>query len=91
MRKIATAAAVFASLAMAAAPAFAVNGQRLNVPAEKWMSLSDLKQKLTDQGYEVYEIESDDGAYEVEVSKDGTRYDLHVHPETGEILPGYDD
>jgi hypothetical protein len=37
-------------------------------------------------------IESDDGAYEVEmVDKNGIRIDTHVYPATAEILRGYDD
>ncbi|MGH6865986.1 MAG: PepSY domain-containing protein [Methyloceanibacter sp.] len=48
--------------------------------------------KLAAQGFKVYEIESDDDAYEVEmVYKNGTPIDTHVHPATGEILRGYDD
>jgi uncharacterized membrane protein YkoI len=40
----------------------------------------------------VREIETDDGAYEVDVvDKDGVRMELHVHPATGELLRGYDD
>ena len=48
--------------------------------------------ELGAQGYKVSKIESEDGAYEVEMTdKDGVRIETHVHPATGELLPGYDD
>ena len=44
------------------------------------------------KGYKVIDIEIDDGAYEVELTdKNGVRVEGHVHPETGELLLGYDD
>lgn len=81
---------------LAAAPALALadwdGGKRLNVPRDQWMSPSEIADKLTSQGYEVFEIETDDGAYEVDlVDKNGTRIEAHVHPATGEMLVGYDD
>ena len=80
----------------AAAPALALDdwssSNRLNVPRDQWLSPTQIGEKLTAQGYKVHEIEADDGAYEVElVDKNGTRIDTHVHPATGELLPGYDD
>jgi hypothetical protein len=62
------------------------------VPQDQWLSPSEIIDKLSQQGYRVTEIESDDGAYEVEmIDKNGTKIDTHVHPVTGELLPGYDD
>jgi hypothetical protein len=80
----------------AAGPAIAlddwVGGNRLNVPADQWKSASEIASKLSAEGYKVIEIESDDGAYEVEMTdKNGVRVDTHVHPATGELLTGYDD
>lgn len=80
-----------AALALGATAALADNGQRLNVPRDQWLSPTQITAKLTDQGYRVTEIESDDGAYEVEMVKDGVRIETHVHPATGELLHGYDD
>jgi hypothetical protein len=75
----------------AAAPAFADDsGKRLNVPRDQWLSATQITEKLTAAGYTVREIETDDGAYEVEMTKDGVKLDVHVHPATGEILTGYD-
>lgn len=94
MRRFALATAVFFSVA-AIAPAMADDDgykTRLNVPREKWLSPSEIGDRLVAQGYRVREIESDDGAYEVKVTdKNGARIEMHVHPETGALLPGYDD
>ena len=78
-------------LALGASAAFA-DDNRLNVPRDQWMSPAQITDKLSAQGYTVREIESDDGAYEVELTgKDGVRVETHVHPATGEIMNGYDD
>ena len=79
-------------LSLTASAAFADPVNRLNVPRDQWMSPAQITEKLTGQGYTVREIESDDGAYEVELTgKDGVRLETHVHPATGEIMNGYDD
>lgn len=86
-------APLFAAAALSIAmltPAFA--GDRLNVPADQWLSPSALTDKLTSQGYKVHKIETDDGTYEVDMTdKNGVLIEADVHPATGEILPGYDD
>ena len=67
-------------------------GSRLNVPKDKWLSPTQITEKLDQKGYKVTEIEVDDGAYEVEMTdKNGVRIDAHIQPETGELLTGYDD
>jgi len=71
----------------AATPAMA---ERLNVPKDQWLTAAQITEKLTAAGYAVREIEVDDGAYEVEMTKNGVKHDVHVHPATGEILTGYD-
>ena len=82
----AAAALTFAMLTPASA------GDRLNVPADQWLSPSQLTEKLTAQGYKVHKIETDDGTYEVDLTdKNGVLIEAHVHPATGEILVGYDD
>lgn len=59
----------------------------VNVPRDQWMPIQQLNQTLTTQGYNVHEVESDDGVYEVEATgRDGKRVDMKVHPATGEIL-----
>ena len=65
---------------------------RLSVPKSQWLSATEVAEKLRAKGYNVTEIEVNDGAYEVEMTdKSGTRIDAHVHPSTGEVLTGYDD
>ncbi len=65
---------------------------RLNVPQGEWQSPSAIADKLRGQGYQVIEIESDDGAYEVElIDGKGVKIEAHVHPSTGEFVYGYDD
>ena len=80
------------ALTLGASAAFADTVNRLNVPRDQWMSPAQITEKLSAQGYTVREIESDDGAYEVELTgKDGVRLETHIHPATGEIMNGYDD
>ncbi|MCZ7593524.1 MAG: PepSY domain-containing protein [Hyphomicrobium sp.] len=62
------------------------------MPREQWLTPTQITEKLTAAGYKVTEIETDDGAYEVElVDKNGVRVEGYVHPATGELLVGYDD
>jgi hypothetical protein len=96
MRKTSLVTALTLSLAVVMPTgAFAIDDffkTRLNVPAERWLSPAQIAEKLSEKGYQVVEIESDDGAYEVEmIDKNGTRIEAHVHPETAELLHGYDD
>ncbi len=84
-----------AALLLSAAAASADDdwrGKRLNVPADQWLSPSAVIDKLTAEGYKVRKIESDDGAYEVEMTDaNGVRIETYVHPATGKLMPGYDD
>lgn len=93
MRRIALATAFLATIGLSA-PVLAGDDDRsrLGVPAAQWLSVGEIKDKLAAAGYAVREIETDDGAYEVEATdKDGVRMEFHVHPATGEILRGFDD
>lgn len=74
----------------AATPALACDDYgRLNVPADQWLSIPEVIEKLGQQGYKVYEIEVDDGAYEFEaMTEAGVRVEACAHPATGEILKG---
>jgi hypothetical protein len=87
---------VFALSLAAAVPALAADNEdgdsSLTVPRDQWLSPSEITDKLSAQGYKVEQIESDDGAYEVEmVGKNGARLETHVHPATAEILANDDD
>ncbi|VAW15967.1 hypothetical protein MNBD_ALPHA09-1986 [hydrothermal vent metagenome] len=78
-------------LATAAIPAFASSsdddyrcGQ---VAADQWMSVADITAKVEALGYTVRKVERDDGCYEVYgTNKNGTRYELKLHPATGEVV-----
>ena len=88
--------ALVLSLAAAAAPATAEDdastGTRLNVPHAQWLSPAQISDKLTAQGYKVTKIETDDGAYEVDlIDKNGAKIEARVHPATAELLVGSDD
>lgn len=80
-------------LSLAASAAVADDSvNRLNLPRDQWLPAAQIVEKLAAQGYKVYEIESDDGVYEVEMTnREGVRVETHVHPATGELLNGYDD
>lgn len=96
MRNFIVAPAIALSLSLAAALPDAtfndVLAARLNVPADQWMAPGEVIKKLEAQGYKVREIESDDGAYEVEMTdKNGVHIETHVHPATGALLHGHDD
>jgi len=77
-------------LALAAAsPILASSDDRsgVSVPRDQWMSVSQISAKLEAMGYDIREIEIEDGVYEVEaVDKNGMRVEAYVHPATGEIL-----
>jgi len=83
----------FAALLAISVPAVADNDRnRLNIPAEQWLSTSAVTEKLAAQGYKVTKIEADDGVYEFDaVDAKGVRIEGHAHPATGEVLTGYDD
>lgn len=84
-------APVLAISLLAVTSAYADPHTRLNVPRDQWLSPAQISEKLSAQGYKVTEIETDDGAYEVDlIDKNGTRIEAHVHPATGELLVGYD-
>jgi len=87
MRKVLITSALV--LATATAAGFAVasdDSARVNVPKDQWMSFVQIAEKLTSEGYEIRELEIDDGAYEVSATKDGKRVKAYLHPGTGEIL-----
>ena len=93
MRKILMAPALALGLATAAGFAIASeDAPKVDVPKEQWMSLAEIAQKLETDGYDIREIEVEDGAYEVSaVDKDGKRLKAYLHPATGEVLKSRSD
>lgn len=53
-----------------------------------WKSKDDLKQKLTDEGWQVRLIKEDGGCYEVyAIDQNGNRTEAYFHPVTFEAIP----
>lgn len=59
-------------------------------PADgQWMSVAALAAKLEGEGYTLYEVERDDGVYEVKmIDAQGFRVEAHLDPATGDRLQG---
>jgi hypothetical protein len=92
MQKTSLFAAIALSLAVAAPTAsFAIDDMfksRLNVPADQWLPPFEIADKLSPQGYEVLEIDSDDGAYEGEMlDKNGVKVDTPYIPRRPSSCP----
>ena len=78
------------AVAMAAAtPLFASENDtpKIDVPRTQWLSVSEIAEKFEAMGYQIHEIEVEDGVYEIEaVDKNGMRVEAYVHPATGDVL-----
>ena len=72
-RTIAATLALATALSMSAPVAFASSSSRVSAEVS-----TEIRDKLTEQGYEVRKIEMDDGLYEVYVIKDGQRLELYL-------------
>ena len=60
---------------------------RVDVPRDQWMSVAQIAEHFSAQGYDVRSVEAEKGRYEIEVvDKDGRRMEIDAHPVTGEIL-----
>jgi hypothetical protein len=93
MRKFLIVPLLSIAAASAGAPAFAADEQfQIDAPRDQWLTIAQVVEKLTSQGYEVREVEMDDGVYEVEATtSDGRRIDAYVHPVTAEVLKEEED
>jgi hypothetical protein len=57
------------------------------IPRAEWKPVSEVASALEAKGYQVREIERDDGCYEVEARhQSGERVELYVNPRTLEIV-----
>ncbi len=78
-------ALLFIAIAMAlgiAGEAFAGSDEaRGNAPRTTWLDEGAIKSKLSDLGYSVRKIETEDGA----TDKNGAKVELYADPATGEI------
>jgi len=90
MRKlmILPALALAAITAMAGAAA-AGDDVRADAPhqRDRWMSVQQVTDMLTSQGYTVRDVEIDDGLFEIEArDRDGKWIEAKIHPVSGEVL-----
>jgi hypothetical protein len=88
MRKLLMVPALALGLATIAGYAIARDEQtRVDVPRDQWLSIAQVTQKLTAQGYDVRQIKVKRDRYEIRaIDKDGERLKANVHPVTGEHL-----
>jgi len=89
MQKIVT-LLIASSLAIAAGYALASDeDERTATPGDNWLTVPQITEKLTSEGYDVRGIEVEDSGYEVyALDKDGKRVESYVDPLTGELLEG---
>jgi hypothetical protein len=60
---------------------------RADQPGADWMPAEQVKQKLTQAGYsQITELKADDGRWEGEGVKNGTKMEFHADPRTGAII-----
>ena len=79
---------IVAGLVAATAGAAAISGVALadlNTGDVVGKSDAEITAELVNQGYEVKEIEREDGEIEAEVMKDGVAYEIEIDAETGQV------
>jgi hypothetical protein len=88
MRKLLILPTLVFAIAAAAGSASASNDDvRVDVPRDQWLTIAQITEKFTSQGYDVRQVEVEDGGYEIHaIDKDGKRLEAYVHPVTGELL-----
>jgi len=87
MRKLLIVPALAFALAAGAGQAFASDDDGPASPNAKWMSIAQITEKLTAQGYDVRKVKVEGNGYEVyAIAKDGSRLEAELDPMTGAIL-----
>ena len=57
------------------------------IPQANWMTVPQITEKLTAEGYKVRQIKKEKHGYEVyAIDKDGKRLEAYVDPVTGQLL-----
>ncbi|MBN8608920.1 MAG: PepSY domain-containing protein [Caulobacterales bacterium] len=91
MLNIAKSRAIFAAVAAASLLATSAAYAQTS-PNQPELTLSQIESRLSGQGYRVYEIERDDGRYEVKArDSQGRCVELDVDRRSGEILYSHRD
>lgn len=86
MRKLIT-LAVFALTLAAGYSVASSDGMGAGAPRDEWLPMDQVAGQLRADGYDLREIEIDDGRYEVDaVDAEGRRVELYVDPVSGKIL-----
>lgn len=75
-----------APVAPAAAPQAMAPTDHLSIGTPLGTTTSTVVETLTQQGYQVTEVEQEHGMIEVSARKDGRRVEIKVSPETGQIV-----
>ena len=86
--KLCIAAGVVACLVASSAGALASDDRYCgNAPRADWKSIAEVSAAIEAKGYQIREIETDDGCYEVKArDQTGKRFELYVHPLTLQIV-----
>jgi hypothetical protein len=79
---------VLGALLLAATPAMASDDARCgNTPRSQWLPEATIISKVTDLGYAITKVKTDDGCYEIKATdKNGAKVELYVDPATGEVV-----
>ena len=73
------------ALVMAGAALPALAAERCDVPKEKWRPVDELKAELTAKGWQIANVKTEDGCYEVYgKDKDGNKVEVYFDPVTFE-------
>ncbi|MGB7317681.1 MAG: PepSY domain-containing protein [Planktotalea sp.] len=75
------------AVTLLSAPAFA-SGKKCDSPSQdQWMSKAELTSMYAEKGYDVKNLKSEDGCYEIyALDAKGKRVELLVDPMSGELL-----
>jgi hypothetical protein len=89
MRKFLILPALTLVMAASLGSAFASDDDddRVSAPGSNWMTIAQITEKLTSQGYEVRQVKIEDNGYELyAIDKDGKRVEATVNPVSGAVL-----
>ncbi|MDP6707036.1 MAG: PepSY domain-containing protein [Alphaproteobacteria bacterium] len=87
MRKISTIAAAIVFATTVPALASSDDASCRQKADGQPLSIQEIKDKVASMGYEVGDVEHDDGCVEVHATdRDGTRLELKMHPVTGQVV-----
>ena len=67
--------------------AFAESGEPTCISSGTKLSKAAIKAKATDMGYNVRQVKTENGCFEVKaIAKDGSRVDVFMDPNTGKVM-----